>query len=98
MDKIINSYETVFIVNPDFTEEKTNEVVDKFKSLIEKNGTIENVDTWGKRKLAYLIDDYAEGFYTLINFKSEASFIAELDRIFNITDGILRSMTIRKDV
>ena len=77
-------------------EEATNALVEKFKNLIAENATVENVDEWGKRKLAYLIDDEAEGYYVLVNFESEADFPAELDRITNITDGVLRSMIIKK--
>ncbi|MDP4153101.1 MAG: 30S ribosomal protein S6 [Bacillota bacterium] len=89
-------YEAVFIVNSNFTEEETNAIVEKFKALIEANGTIEKVDVWGKRRLAYEIDDMTEGFYVLIAFESGLEFPKELDRVFTITDGILRSLIIAK--
>ena len=91
-----SSYEVVLIFSVSKGEEDTNALVEKFKNLITENATVENVDEWGKRKLAYLIDDEAEGYYVLINFESEADFPAELDRITNITDGVLRSMIIKK--
>lgn len=91
-----SSYEAVLVFSVSEGEEATTALVEKFKSLIAENATIENVDEWGKRKLAYLIDDEAEGYYVLINFESEAEFPAELDRITNITDGVLRSMIIKK--
>ena len=91
-----SSYEVVLIFSVSQGEEATNALVEKFKNLIAENATVENVDEWGKRKLAYLIDDEAEGYYVLINFESEADFPAELDRITNITDGVLRSMIIKK--
>lgn len=91
-----SSYEVVLIFSVSKGEEATNALVEKFKNLITENATVENVDEWGKRKLAYLIDDEAEGYYVLINFESEADFPAELDRITNITDGVLRSMIIKK--
>lgn len=91
-----SSYEVVLIFSVSQGEEATNALVEKFKNLITENATVENVDEWGKRKLAYLIDDEAEGYYVLINFESEADFPAELDRITNITDGVLRSMIIKK--
>ncbi|MBQ5890301.1 MAG: 30S ribosomal protein S6 [Clostridia bacterium] len=91
-----SSYEVVLIFSVSKGEEATNALVEKFKNLITENATVENVDEWGKRKLAYLIDDEAEGYYVLVNFESEADFPAELDRITNITDGVLRSMIIKK--
>ena len=69
----------------------------KFKDLIAAHGTVESVDEWGKRRLAYPIAKQAEGYYTLINFQSSPEFTAELDRIYKITDGILRSLIIKKD-
>ncbi|MBR4909875.1 MAG: 30S ribosomal protein S6 [Clostridia bacterium] len=68
----------------------------KFCDLIAKNGTVENVDDWGKRKLAYLINDEAEGYYLFITFESEPDFPAELERIAGITEGVLRVMVIKK--
>lgn len=96
MTEIMNKYETVFIVNPDLDEEKTNAVVEKFKSLIESAGSIDAIDVWGKRKLAYEINDKAEGYYVLINFTAKSDFPAELDRIYKITEDIMRSIIIRK--
>lgn len=91
-----SSYEVVLIFSVSKGEEATAALVEKFKTLIAENATVENVDEWGKRKLAYLINDEAEGYYVLVNFESEADFPAELDRITNITDGVLRSMIIKK--
>lgn len=96
MVEVINNYETVFIINPDLDEEKTNAVVEKFKALIESAGTIENIDIWGKRKLAYEINDKNEGYYVLVNFSSKSDFPAELDRIYKITEDIMRSIIIKK--
>ena len=96
MEKIINKYETIFIIDASYDEEAVNKLVEKFTTLISENGTVESVDSWGKRRLAYEINDKTEGVYTLVNFASEAEFIKELDRIYNITDGILRTITIRK--
>lgn len=95
MTEVINKYETVFIVDPTLSEEETAAVVDKFKTLIEKNGEVENVDEWGKRRLAYEINDHAEGYYVLITFSSKGDFPKELERIFRITDEIMRSIVVR---
>ena len=93
----INKYETIFIVDTAKTEDETNAIVEKFKSLIEANGTIENVDVWGKRRLAYPINDKNDGFYVLINFSAKSEVPKEIERVYGITDGILRSIIIRKD-
>ena len=97
MVEVINKYETLFIISSAKSEEETTALVDKFKSLIEANGTIESVDEWGRRRLAYPIDDVAEGYYVLVNFAAKADFPAELERVFGITDGILRSIVIKKE-
>ncbi len=78
------------------TDEDVQALVEKFKALIEKNGTLESIDEWGKRKLAYLINDEAEGYYVLFNFECEPTFPAELERIAGITEGVLRSIVVRK--
>ncbi len=91
------NYETLFIVDASLAEDGIAAIVEKFKSLIEKNGTVESVDEWGKRKLAYEIDHKTEGYYVLVNFStSDANFIAELERVFRITEGIMRSLVVAK--
>ena len=95
--ELINKYETVFVVNPELSEEDTQNLVKKFTDLIAQNGTIENINEWGKRKLAYLINKESEGYYALINFESTPDFPAELDRRYKITDGVLRSIIVKKD-
>ena len=93
MEKKLVSYETMYIVDSTGSEETTAALVNKFKTLIEQNGTIESFNEWGKRKLAYPINDMTEGYYVLVNYTAEPSFVAELERIFNITEGVMRSMT-----
>lgn len=87
-------YETMLITSAALDEEATAALVGKFKTLIENNGTIDSIDEWGKRRLAYPINDENEGVYTVIKFQSAPEFPAELDRIYKITDGVLRSMII----
>ena len=94
---VINSYEAVIVISLKQGEEAVAETVKKFKDLVEKNATMESVDEWGKRKLSYPINKETDAYYVLFNFKSEAEFPAELDRITKITDGVLRSMIIKKD-
>ena len=95
--ELINKYETVFVLNPELSEDDTKALVEKFTGLIAQNGTIEKIDEWGKRKLAYLIDDYTEGYYVVVNFTAAPAFPAELTRIYNITDGVLRSIVVRPE-
>lgn len=87
-----NKYETVIVLSAKLGEEGNAELVEKFKALIAKHGTVESVDEWGKRRLAYPINKETEGYYTLVNFESTPDFTAELDRRYKITDGVLRSI------
>lgn len=96
-EKMLNSYETIFIIDANVEEETRTALQEKFTSLIAKNGTIEAVDEWGKRRLAYEINDRTEGYYVLVDFKAAPEFPKELDRQYRITDGILRTIIIRKE-
>ena len=92
----INNYETIFVVDASLEEEKIAALVEKFKSLISGAGEITSVDEWGKRRLAYPINDLTEGYYVLINFSSKPDFPQELERNYRITAGILRDIVIKK--
>lgn len=92
MAKSSANYEVMYIVDLDKGEEGVAAIVEKFKTLIEENGTITEMEEMGKRKLAYLINDKPEGYYVLVKFTSAPDFPAELDRIMKITDGIMRSL------
>ena len=96
MEKL-SSYETLFIVDTQEGDDAIKAVVEKFTSLIAQNGTIESINEWGRRKLAYPINDLVEGYYVLVEFKSEPAFPAELERVFGITDGIMRSIVVKHD-
>lgn len=96
-EKILHSYETIFIIDAGLDADATKAVVEKFTSLIAENGTVDTVDEWGKRRLAYEIDDKTEGYYVLVEFTADAEFPKELDRQFRINDQILRTIIIRKD-
>lgn len=97
MPTVKGSYEAVFIFSLKNGEESVPAMVEKFKALIESNAEIGEVDEWGKRRLAYLIDDEADGYYVLYNFVSGPEFPMELERIGKIDDNVLRSMVVRKD-
>jgi len=92
MAKTTANYEVMYIVDLDKGEEGIAAIVEKFKTLIEENGTITEMEEMGKRRLAYLINDKPEGYYVLVKFTSAPDFPAELDRIMKITDGIMRSL------
>ncbi|MBQ7354982.1 MAG: 30S ribosomal protein S6 [Clostridia bacterium] len=98
MENTNKSYETLFVVNATLSEEAIKSVVEKFTALIAANGEVTSVNEWGKRRLAYPIDDMNEGYYVLVDFEAPTSFIAELERIFGITEGIMRSIVKRKHV
>lgn len=93
---MVANYEAMMIFTVTKGEEAISALQEKFTSLISANGTVEKIDEWGKRRLAYPINDETEGFYVLVNFSSETSFPAEIDRIAKITDGVLRLMVIKK--
>ena len=97
MAKINSNYEAVYILKPDMSEEQIAALVEKFKAVVEANGTVTEVDEWGKRRLAYPINDLMEGYYVLMTFTAAAAIPAELDRIFRITDGIMRSIIVCMD-
>lgn len=97
MAKLSAKYEAVYIIDPRKNEEDTAALVEKFKALAENNATEVEVDVWGKRRLAYPIQDQNEGYYVRVTFTSGNAFPAELDRIFRITDGVMRSMIVCLD-
>jgi len=98
MAKQTANYELMYIIDLDIGEEQIAATVEKFKSLIEANGTVNELDEIGKKKLAYLINDKPEGYYVLVKFTTGPDFPAELDRVLKITDGIMRSLiTVNED-
>ncbi len=94
MAKLSGNYEVVFILNPNLNEEATAKLVEKFKTLIESKGTLGEVNEWGKRHLAYPINDLNEGYYVLMTFTSTPDLPAELDRVLRMTDGVVRSIIV----
>ena len=96
MAKTTEKYDLMYIIYPNLSEEETASFVEKFKALVEQNGTLEEMEEMGKRKLAYEINYISEGYYVLVKFTSGPDFPAELDRVLGITDGILRSLITRR--
>lgn len=97
MAKTTGKYEVLYIIDNTLGEEGVKALVEKFTALTEANGTVTEVNEWGVRKLAYLINDMSEGYYVLMTFESAPDYPAELDRVMKITDGIMRSLIICKD-
>ena len=97
MAKISANYEVVYILDPALGEEAIAAIVEKFKTLIEKNGTLAEVDEWGTRRLAYEINHITEGYYVLFIFNSAPTLPYEVERIANITEGVIRSLVVCKD-
>lgn len=97
MAKVNANYEAMLVLNPALGEEAIAKTVEKFKSLIEENGTLAEVDEWGTRRLAYEINHVNEGYYVLYSFNSVPSLPAEVERVANITEGVIRSLVVCKD-
>ena len=93
MDKK-NYYETLYVIDGTLSDDAISALVEKFTALIGQHGTVIEVDTdnWGKRRLAYPIQDKNEGYYVLTKFESGPEFPNELERVFGITEGIFRAV------
>ena len=91
----MNKYELIYILKPGVEDEKRAQLLEKFRGIIETEGTIENVDEWGNRRLAYEISKTSEGYYTLVTFNAGADIPKELDRNLKIADEVIRHMIIR---
>lgn len=92
MAKVKETYELMAIFNTKLGEEGIKDLVQKFKERIEKDATLNSADEWGKRKLAYAIDDETEGYYVLFNFESTPDYPAEIERRFTLNENVLRSL------
>jgi len=96
---MLNKYETIYIVKPTLEAEAIKALVEKFKTLIEtEGGKVSEVQEWGLRKLAYPINKIEQGYYILTNFEANPEFITELERVYKITDSVMKFITIKKEV
>ena len=92
MAKITGKYEVLYILETAQGEEGIAALVEKFKAMVEAEGTLLNIDEWGKRRLAYPINDLTEGYYVLMNTETKPEFPAELERVMKITEGVMRCL------
>lgn len=92
----MNDYETMLVFRPDVEDDKREALIERLKGVIGEDGQL-SIDNWGLRKLAYEIDDYPEGYYTLMEYKALPDLIKEITRICRISDVLLRYMTIAKE-
>ena len=97
MAKVSGNYEVLYVLNPSLGEEDTAALVARFKELAEGHGTVTEVDEWGKRRLAYPINDLEEGYYVLMSFSADPAFPAELDRLMRINVSVMRSIIVAKE-
>lgn len=97
MAKLTEKYEALIVFSTKVGEDGIKALVEKINALISANATLDSVDEWGKRRLAYPIQDEVEGYYVFATFTSAPEFPAELDRNYKITDGVLRSLIVKKE-
>ena len=93
----MNKYESIIIVNPNVDEAGLKALEEKFTGLINENGKVESVENMGKKKLAYEIKKFNEGTYMLFNFEAKPASIAELERVYRITDDVIKYIVVKKE-
>ena len=96
MENVINKYETIIVIDAALTDDEINATVEKFKGLIEANGTVESVDAWGKRKLAYPIDYKTEGYYVYMAFEGDCDLVQEMKRVIGIAENVIRRLITKR--
>jgi len=94
---MLRNYETLYIINAQLEEEAIKGLVEKFSNLISTSAQLKSTDEWGKRRLAYEINKVNDGYYVLTEFSAEPTFPQELERIFKITDGIVKYLIVNKE-
>ncbi|PWG60097.1 30S ribosomal protein S6 [Bifidobacterium catulorum] len=93
-----HKYELMLIANPELDERAVKKLVDQFlKVVTDEKGTVEDIDIWGRRKLAYEIEGKNEGNYAVVNYTAEPAVSAELDRVLNLNESVIRTKILRKD-
>ena len=92
----MNKYKSVVIVNPNVEENTLKELIERFQTLINTDGKVEQVNELGKKKLAYEINKNKEGYYVVYDFEANPKLIAELERNYRITDEIIKFIVVKK--
>ncbi|SCW60422.1 small subunit ribosomal protein S6 [Ruminococcaceae bacterium YRB3002] len=90
-----SSYRAIVVLNPTLGDEGLTALTDSIKAKVESSATIDSLDVLGMKQLAYEIEDQRNGYYVQINFTAEGDFPSELERVLNITDGVLRYLVVR---
>lgn len=93
----MNKYESVIIINSNLEEAKIKAIIEKISNLVNEHGKVENVEEIGSKKLAYPVQKQTEGYYVVLNFEAEPTFIAELERVYRITDEVMKFIVVRKE-
>lgn len=93
----MKKYETIFVIDATLEDEKIQEIIGRVKSLVEESAQFEKMDEWGKKRLAYEVNKQKEGYYTLMHFSAEPDFPVELERIYKITEGVLKYIIVKRD-
>ena len=94
---IMNKYESVIIINPSLEDGANKALIAKFTDMINKDGKVESVDELGKKRLAYEIKKNKEGYYVVFNFEAKPDFISELERVYRITDEVIKFIVVKKE-
>ena len=95
---MLNKYESIYIINPNVEADGVKGLVEKFNALIEsEGGKVTETNEWGMKKLAYPIKKLTQGYYVLVNFEAKPEFIDELERVYKITDSVIKFITVRKE-
>ena len=95
---MVRPYEIMLVLKPDLEEEAVNALLERFSGIVTgEGGTIDNVDRWGKRRTAYELKGFTEGFYVVIDFQAEPATAGELERIVKLSDGVIRHLLVRKE-
>ena len=93
----MNKYESVIIINPSLEGEAIKALIEKFSNLINKNGKVDSVEEVGNKKLAYEIKKNKEGYYVIIKFEANPEFISELERVYRITDEVIKFIVVKEE-
>ena len=93
----MRTYELMYVLNPAIGDDNIKSEMERIQSIVETQGKVQNTDVWGRRKLAYEIQDEQEGYYVLVHFESEPDFPKEIERLLKISDSVLRYLIVLPD-